>query len=334
MIERSRAAGAQLGTWLRRVADVRQPPPTARRWLLAVGAVVFLGGAAAAARALDLPPEGVRVAPVALVAVVLVPVTIAVNAVELVALARLLGQRLGATTALRVVVLGTAANLLPLPGAAALRVQALAGGGATYAAATGINVAAAVIWLGSAAAVAGVALLSLGRTMLGGGVLVVGMLAVVGGILVARRLATVTSAARTLGLLVASEVATVVVHALRLVLLLSAIGAGASFAAATVVGTSGPLAAAAGVFPAGLGIAEAAAAGAGTLVGVSAAAAFAAAALNRLVGYGVLGLAVAVPALRRSPDVAGSPAPHDDDPSLAGRTAAAHPSPPPGDPNP
>jgi hypothetical protein len=36
---------------------------------------------------------------------------------------------------------------------------------------------------------------------------------------------------------------------------------------------------------------------------------FAAAALNRLIGYGVLGLAVAVPALRRPPaDVAGSAA--------------------------
>jgi hypothetical protein len=67
-----------------------------------------------------------------------------------------------------------------------------------------------------------------------------------------------------------------------------------------VVGTSGPLAAAAGVFPAGLGIAEGLAAAAGSLVAVPAAAAFAAAALNRLVGYGVLGLAAIVPAFRRA----------------------------------
>lgn len=307
MTERSPAAAARAGAWLRRVADVRQPPPRARRWLLVVGAVLFLGGAVAAGRALDLPPGGVRVAPVVVVAVVLTPLTIAVNATELVALARLLGQSLPLRTAVRVVVLGTAANLLPIPGAAALRIQALAGGGATYGAATAINVAAALTWLGSAAAVAGVALLSLGQSMLGGAVLLVGTSGAAVSLLVARRIATVPAPDAALGLLAAAELATVVGHALRLVLLLEAIGAGASFAAATVVGTSSPLAAAAGVFPAGLGIAEAAAAGAGTLVGVSAAAAFAAAALNRLVGYGVLGIALVVPAVRRPPeDVAGS----------------------------
>jgi hypothetical protein len=301
---------AALGAWLRRVADVRRPPPRARRWLLLAGAALFLGGAAFAVRDLDLPPGGVRLAPVLVVAVVLVPLTIAVNAVELVALGRLLGQRLGAATAVRVVVLGTAANLLPLPGAAALRIQALAGGGASYAAATGVNLAAAFAWLGAAAAVGGGALATEGRGPLGLTVAAAGLAALAGAMLVAWRLATVARPGRPLALLVAAEVATVVVHALRLVLLLGAIGAATSFAAGTVVGTSGPLAAAAGVFPAGLGVAEALAAGAGALVGVPAAAAFAAAALNRLVGYGVLAVVVAVPALRRPPaDVAGSPEP-------------------------
>lgn len=317
MTERGPTA-ARVGAWLRRIADVRQPPPRARRWLLFAGASIFLIGAAAAARALDLPPGGVRVAPIVVVAVVLVPSTIAVNALELVALGRLLDQRLEPRTAVRVVVLGTAANLLPLPGAAALRIQALAGGGATYRAATGVNVAAAVSWLGSAAAVAGVALLTLGRAQLGGAVLVVGLLGLGVGLVAAGRLATVTSPHRDVALLAAVEVATVIAHALRLVLLLAAIGAGASFAEATVIGTSGPLAAAAGVFPAGLGIAEAAAAGAGALVGVTAAASFAAAALNRLIGYGVLGLAMLVPAARRVPDdVAGSAPPPEHDPRPA-----------------
>jgi hypothetical protein len=308
---------AALGAWLRRVADVRRPPPRARRWLLLAGAVLFLGGAAFAVRDLDLPPGGVRLAPVLVVAVVLVPLTIAVNAVELVALGRLLGQRLGATTAVRVVVLGTAANLLPLPGAAALRIQALAGGGASYAAATGVNLAAAFAWLGAAAAVGGGALATEGRETLGLTIAAAGLAALAGSLLVAWRLATVSRPGRPLALLAAAEFATVVGHALRLVLLLGAIGATTSFAAGTVVGTSGPLAAAAGVFPAGLGVAEALAAGAGALVAVPASAAFAAAALNRLVGYGVLAVAVAVPALRRRPpDVAGSPDP-DPDPGVS-----------------
>lgn len=319
---------AALGAWLRRVADVRRPPPRARRWLLLAGGAVFLGGAALAVRDLDLPAEGVRLAPVVVVAVLLVPLTIAINAVELLALGRLLDQRLGVRTAVRVVVLGTAANLLPLPGAAALRIQALAGGGATYAAATAINVAAAFTWLGAAAAVGGVALVTEGRPALGTAVAALGLVAATASTFAAGRLATAPSPARALGLLVGAEVATVVLHALRLVLLLGALGAGVSFAAGTVVGTAGPLAAAAGVFPAGLGIAEALAAGAGTLVAVPAATGFAAAALNRLIGYGVLGVAVTVPALRRPPtDVAGSAA---DDPS----TPPPHATPPAGGPTP
>jgi hypothetical protein len=296
-----RAGRAQrVGAWLRRVADVRTPPPGARRWLLLVGGLIFVVGAALAARELDLPPGGLRPLPVVLVAVVLVPLTVLVNAAELSALARLLGQRLPAAVAVRVVVLGTAANLLPIPGAAALRVQALAGGGATYGAATGINVSAAIAWLGSALTVAGGALLSLDRPQLGAATVVLGVCGVVAGLLGARRVATTASPYRPLALLLVSELATVYVHALRLILLLGAIDASVGFAAGLVVGTSGPLAAAAGVFPAGLGIAEGLAAAAGSLVAVPAAAAFAAAALNRLVGYGVLGLAAIVPAFRRA----------------------------------
>jgi hypothetical protein len=268
---------------------------------LLAGAAIFVGGAIVAARTLELPPEGVRLGPVLVVAVVLVPLTIAINAAELLALARLLDQRLPVTVALRVVVLGTAANLLPLPGAAALRIQALAGGGATYAVATAVNLAAAVAWLGSAAAVAGGAFATLDRPALGGAVAGAGTVAVAAAVIVARRLATTSAPGRALSALVAVELATVVGHALRLVLLLAALGADVSLAAGTVIGTAGPLSAAAGVFPAGLGVAETLAAGVGALVAVPAAAAFAATALNRLVGYGVLGVVVAVPAVRRRP---------------------------------
>ena len=286
---------------LQRLADVRQPSPAARRVLLLVGATILLAGSVFAARALELPTGGVRIAPLMLVVVALVPATIAINALELIALGRLLDQRLPVPVAVRVVVLGTAANLLPIPGAAALRIQALAGGGATYRAATAINVAAAVVWLGNALLVAGIAIATLGRPVTAVIAISTGGAATVVGLLSSRRLATAAHRRGPLAALALAEVGTVVVHALRLVVLLGALGAGVSFAAGTVVGTSGPLAAAAGVFPAGLGIAEALAAAAGSLVAVPAAAAFAAAALNRLLGYGVLGLATLVPALRRSP---------------------------------
>lgn len=272
-------------------------PPRWRGALLLVAAAVFVGGTVWSWVRLDVDLATVRWWPLVVVALVLVPATVAVNVAELVALGRIVGVRLLLRDGVKVVVLATAANFLPLPGAAAVRIHALATRGARLGAATGVNLVAAVAWVAVALVVAGVA----GATV----VPVAGTLLLAGGLgllglswLLLRRFGPAPGA---VGALLAVEVATVAGHALRLGLVLVALRQAASVAQVLVLGTSGPLAAAAGIFPSGLGLAEALAAALAELVALAPAAGFVATAVNRVLGVAVtapLALALGVDELR------------------------------------
>ncbi|MFP4150373.1 MAG: hypothetical protein ACLFV0_12915, partial [Nitriliruptoraceae bacterium] len=88
----------------------------------------------------------------------------------------------------------------------------------------------------------------------------------------------------------AVEAATALLHAGRLWLVLLGLGVAAELGQALVIGTAAPLAAAAGFFPGGVGLAELLSALLAPLAGLDAAAGLLAVAVARL-----LGLAVTVP---------------------------------------
>lgn len=305
--DREVASGRVMG-WLRRLGELRQPPPRWRGALLLVAAAVFVGGAVLSWRSLDLDPGEVVWWPVVVVGLVLVPATVAVNVAELVALGRAASVRIGAREGIRVVLVATAANFLPIPGAAAVRVQAFTARGASLGAATAVNVLGALAWVSVALVVAGLAGLALAP--IGAVLFLVGGLVGVGvtwSLLVRWRGASPRAAAAVF----AAELATVIGHALRLGLVLVALRASASAAQVLVLGANGPLAAAAGIFPSGLGLAEAIGAALAELVALAPAAGFAATALNRVLGVAVtapLALAFGVGELRGgAPDAARSP---------------------------
>ena len=111
------------------------------------------------------------------------------NVVEYRLTARLAGYSVGWSHAFRIVVLGSAANLLPLPGAVLVRTRALAGMGATYGAALGSALTVGLIWLGTASALAGALQLGGPHRVVGAGVGAAGLvvLAIVYRILTRRR---------------------------------------------------------------------------------------------------------------------------------------------------
>lgn len=270
--------------WLRRFGELRQPPPRWRGVLLLVAGAVFVGGAVLSWRSLDLELAAVRWWPVVVVAVALVPATIAVNVAELVALGRAAGVRVGVRDGIRVVLVATAANFLPVPGAAAVRVQAFVARGATLGGATAVNVLGALAWVSIALVAAGIA--GLGLVPVGAALFLLGGIAgttLTWVLLVRWRGASVGSAAAVM----AAELTTVAGHALRLGLVLVALRSAASPAQVVVLGANGPLAAAAGIFPSGLGLAEAIGAALAELVALAPAAGFAATALNRVLGVAV-----------------------------------------------
>jgi hypothetical protein len=271
-----RAAGL-----LARLARLRRLPPRAQAVAVVLAAVVLVAGSVVAARSLELTLADLRPAPLLLVALVLVPATILANTAELRVLGRLVGAPLPAREALRVVLVATAASFLPLPGAAVTRVAALTARGAGLGAATGANLLAALVWVGGGTLVAAGAAAGLGA-----GVALplaaVGIVAGGVGIVGARRLTG--GSAGNLARLAGVELATVALHAARLWLVAAGLGRGMTIAQALVTGANGPLAAAAGVVPSGIGLAEGLGAALGATVELAAAAAFAATAANRVLG--------------------------------------------------
>lgn len=269
---------------LKRLSRWRTPSGPWRGVLLVVAAATFAGGVALSLRELELAWAEVRWWPLAVVALVGTPATIAVNAAELRAMATTLDRRhrLAWPDAVRTVLLATAANVLPLPGGALVRVHALTVVGVSLSRATAINLLAAVVWVAAAVLVAGVAGLAYAPVAAAVALVAgVGVLGVAG--LGARAVATDWRPAAYLRL-VAIEVATTLVHGARLWLVLVALDVEVALAQALVLGVAAPLAAAAGVFPSGLGLAELLTALLAPLVALPAAAGFAATAVARVVG--------------------------------------------------
>jgi hypothetical protein len=278
------AAEPPLVRRLRRLSRWRTPPPRWRGLILLLAGAIFVVGIVLSFRGLDLDLADVVWWPLVVLALLGTPLTILLNAAELRAMARCLDDTtmLSWARAVRVVVVATAANILPLPGGALVRVHALAAAGAGAAKATAVNLIAAVLWLGAAIALAGIAALTY--------VPVAGVLAVVGGVVAValgaaavRTVASRWSTTAVAGLL-GVEVATTLLHAAKLYLVFLALAVPAGLTEALVVGVAGPVSAAAGVFPSGLGLAELLSALLAPAVALPAAAGFGATAVVRLVG--------------------------------------------------
>lgn len=280
MLERLSAAVEQV---LSRLS--RRPSPRVQRRLMIVAAVLFVAGAAFAFPHLDVDLGDVRLLPLAVLALVGVPLTAVVNALEFAVSGRLLGRRIGMRLALRVSVLSTAANLLPVPGAAIVRIQYLRKGGSTYGQATSATMVMAATWIALSAGAAGGWLLAAGRADLGSVFVAgAGIFSAVGVLLWHRRDDRTDSETRLVAAVIAVEAASVVLGIARLYLVLIALHAQTPVSGAVVIAMSGPLASSVGVVPGGLGIRELIAASLAVTTGLTAALGFTATAMDRLVG--------------------------------------------------
>jgi len=195
-------------------------------------------------------------------AIVLAPSTVAVNAYGYRAQARLIRMSVPLREAFQTTLVGSAANLLPIPGAVVVRSAAMVDRGASVAQAGGATATGALAWLGLSLGIAVVPVWNVERQLLAVG-LAFGCVAVLGvSALVAARLGS--SAASWLLVLIASA-GLVVALAVRYLLLVVALGFD-PFGGALALVAVGALSSAAGFFPGGLGIREVLAGGAAVLV--------------------------------------------------------------------
>lgn len=266
----------------------------------AVAGAMFLGGLAVSASALGRSEIGLSAPPLAALALICIPVMLCLNAIETEWVARLFRRSFGLLPALKITIAASAANMLPLPGAAAVRVLSLSSLDVPATRGTGATLAVAALWLGMSLLVAASSL-AVGHRLLAIGAALLGLaclsIALAG-------LAHLASNRAAIAVLAGVKLALTLVSVVRLMLCFAALGAPINIEAACVFALAGVLGSAASVFPAGLGVREGVAAALAPLVGVSSALAFLATALDRLVAMAVLfslSLVSGVGALRAGP---------------------------------
>lgn len=266
-----------------RSEELAQRTPAAVQALLLAG--VFATAAWAATTQLAVTWQEVEWGALG-AAVVGVPLTILANTLEFVIAARLGGGSATLVSGARVAVTATAANLLPLPGGFFIRFEALRRSGVRARTAAGATVAVALTWIGSALTLAGLMLTTGDRSVLAGAATAVAGLALVCAALAVLRSSCQDRAHVEAWFLrvLAVELLSIGAGALRLLLLLRAIGLGWQPAAAVVLALSGVVATAVGVVPAGLGVKEVLASALAAVVGLPAAAGLVVSVLDRVVG--------------------------------------------------
>ncbi|MEL7209689.1 MAG: hypothetical protein AAGK32_15885, partial [Actinomycetota bacterium] len=260
---RQERAGGLMEDLLERLRRRRAPSGRRRSVLLVLAAALFVGAMVLAVQSL---PEGeltINWPLVLVVGLVGGPALLAMNAVEYAMSARLLGRRVARRDAVAVAVYGGAANLLPIPGTALVRLRALQQQGSGIRRAAGATALVAVAWFGAAGFVGAPAAAAGGTWWLAGLLLVGGLMTVpvvhrsVRG-LAERREPEVEPVGpdRLVAELYGLEVAMIVVRALRFWLVILAFDLDASIQTAFVLPVAGVLASALGFLPGGLGIRE------------------------------------------------------------------------------
>lgn len=282
--ERFRASVRVLGRWLERLQQrTSEQAPRTKRLLLALAVLVFVIALVVAVRKLPDLERGLRWVPLLILGLAAIPTTFLLNAAEYAISARILGYRVRRVDAMRVSVIGSAANVLPLPGALLVRLRALHGLGSGFGKATASTAAVGLAWMGTTSAFAGALQLVAQRWGLGTVLVAAGLVINVFAYLLVWFHAPRDTAARRIVEIQTVELGFVLVTGLRYYLAVTALGFSVSASQAVALTVPVVMASAIGFFPGGLGIREMLAAGISPIIGLPAAVGVTATALDRLV---------------------------------------------------
>ncbi|HVM11112.1 MAG TPA: hypothetical protein VM638_01370 [Actinomycetota bacterium] len=312
------AFGNRLIAWVRRRHANRSP--RTERILLVLAVLLFIVVTWLGFRTMPDVGRPVRWGVVALAAAVGVPLSTLLNAFEYRLSGKILGHRIALLEAIRVSVLASAANRLPIPGAALVRIGALRRLGSGFGKATTATAAVGIVWTGTSFATAGVlqcvaARWILGLTFLGGGLAGIGL----GYALMVWR-ARPARAVRLTAELLLIELAAVALPTVKMLVVLQAIGFDVTVAQSAALAVSIVVAHATGFFPGGLGLREVIAGAMSPLVGLPVSVGLLGTAVTRafsLVMSLLIAAIVLIPYLRgkkasAAAEAVGPPVPHDD----------------------
>lgn len=229
---------------------------------------------------------------------------------------RLAGGHATPRDSIRVSLLGSLGNLLPIPGGAIVRVEAMTARGAAPGVAVRTTGGIGLAWVGLTLVASGLAVAAAGRTFPGVAAAAAGLVVCIAGVVALRPRGGTST--RVVGAVFLLETMVIVLATWRIHIVLSAIGTEASWTQSFGLVASGALAVSVGLVPAGLGVRELLASILAPLVGLSAAAGFLTAGLNQvlsLLGQGALALTTIRPDRRGTESKESMPLPSltDDD---------------------
>jgi glycosyltransferase involved in cell wall biosynthesis len=295
--DRLSMGGVPVGPGLVARVDRLRRSSVVTRWTLGLAAVGFVVGLVVALSSTELEFWELRWPALAAAILVGVPGMAIANAAEYNVAAAIEGKAVGLAAAMRIAVLSTAANLLPLPGGPIVRAKALADEGVRGTDAALVTILMGAAWLATSLVVAGL----VGGLEFSAAVLVSGIGLSIGiGVALALRSKIPSSDRRRLIAAVGMvELAATGATALRMWLVAQALGFDIGMGA-FVLGLSPVLGAIVFFIPAGLGVREMVASLAAPAVGLDPAAGFLIASVDRLVGMAVHGTAAMFFALRAS----------------------------------
>lgn len=263
--------------------------PHIRKRLIAFGVILFVVTLAVAATNFPARPNALRFGPLVLALVVFAPVSMLLSAVEYALTGRIVGQHVGTADAIRISVISSLGNLLPVPGSFLVRAGHLAGRGVPPTHAATAPSVLALAWVGVGALAAGSMLaVRTERSAWGAAFMIGGLLGLLGSALLLSRLVG-RDAGRWMLPILLVEGSAVAVSAIRYYLVLSSLGFDPTAEAAGVLAFSSVLGVAAGVVPGGLGVREVLAGAFVLLTGLDASVGALAAAVNRIIGLLALG---------------------------------------------
>jgi uncharacterized membrane protein YbhN (UPF0104 family) len=257
------------------------PNPRVKQLALWAALLIFVGGLVVSVMEYPDLLSSLNWGPVLLVAAIGVPLTMLFNALEFSVTARLLGRRVPFIRALKITIVGTAANMLPLPGATMVRIAGLKDAGASYGQGILVSMLVILAWLAISLAYSGGWLAVGGQVPLGLVMLCAGLVLLPVVMVWGRKLCRgwVTPAK-----VVLIRAALVLIDAAQLYFCLAAIGQSPSFVQASALTVTAVLGAGVSIVPAGLGVRETIAAAMGPVIGLAPSGAFLAAAASRIIG--------------------------------------------------
>jgi uncharacterized membrane protein YbhN (UPF0104 family) len=285
-------------TLIERLARIRSSAQLQRlqRPLLAIAAIAFVMMTVLGLRHLPDAPEPVRWW-LLLILIVTTPIGLACNAGEYWISARLVDHHASLLRSMRIAVLGSAFNLLPLPGSVLVRTQALREGGSSYKRAAGTSGVVGVGYISMGFAGAAVPLFATRPAI---AIVFVG-LAVVFGVATYVGVRTYVHERVTWFVLVVFgvEMGSVVIKSVAFLVIGRAVGYDVGLGQSLVLNLSTVITSAIGIFPGGLGIREFLAGVLSPLVGIERSVGLVITAFNRLLGLLVLALLAGVLLLLR-----------------------------------